>query len=234
MKRAIPLLIAGVVAGVPAPAWADKVITAGTPNRYTTPEVTMDQGERLTFRNDDFARHDVVATKTDAQSRPLFRTDLLGQGEEAFVEGSQYLTTGAYDFICSVHGNMKGTLTVSAAGTPATRPGATTPGNDLVRPKLTLSLVTKKLSAARKGIVVKVGANEAVTGTIGVVSGRTTVARGKLTRDAAGSGRATLKLTTAGKKLIARGRSISVRVSVRAKDGAGNAATKTAGGRLSR
>ena len=44
---------------------------------------------------------------------PLFHTPLIGQNQEAFVEGSQYLTTGSYAFVCSIHQNMTGTLTVT-------------------------------------------------------------------------------------------------------------------------
>src|SRR5688500_7197398 len=52
MRRLAPLVLA--VALVPAAtAWADEQIQASPFNSYDNPNVTIDQGERLTFRNTD-------------------------------------------------------------------------------------------------------------------------------------------------------------------------------------
>src|SRR5918992_1543065 len=76
-------------------AHADERIQAGPSIRYTTPSVTVDQGERLTFQNLDVVGHDVTATQRGPDGRALFRTPVIGGGQEAFVEGSQFLTTGS-------------------------------------------------------------------------------------------------------------------------------------------
>jgi plastocyanin len=73
----------------PALAWADKTVEAGPPNRFTTPEITMDQGERLTFDNGDTVSHDVTASAAGADGKPLFATGTVAAGKSAFVEGSQ-------------------------------------------------------------------------------------------------------------------------------------------------
>jgi len=107
----------------PSAAMADKRIEAGPSNKYTTPEVTIDQGEKLTFVNNDVAGHDVTATDKGPDGKPLFNTPIVNRGESAFVEGSQYLTAGHYAFLCSVHTDMKGTIHVTGNGTPKPRPG---------------------------------------------------------------------------------------------------------------
>src|SRR3954469_9666176 len=101
-----------------APAAQAGTIYAGPPSQFFTGAVTIDQGEKVTFTNLDAISHDVTAASKDAGGKPLFGTPLQGPGGTADVAGTEYLTTGAYDFGCSIHPNMKGTLTVSSAGTP--------------------------------------------------------------------------------------------------------------------
>src|SRR5829696_5302604 len=101
---------AAMLLAAPA-AIADEEIVGSTPNRYSNPQVTIDQGERLTFRNTDIANHDITSEQTGDVNGRLFATPLVGRGESSFVEGSQYLTTGSYNFFCSIHGEMKGTIT---------------------------------------------------------------------------------------------------------------------------
>src|SRR3954471_24997935 len=109
---------------VPAVAWADKEIDAGPPNRFTTTDITMDQGEKLTFHNGDTVTHDVTSTQTGSAGKPLFKSAETDGGKSSTVDGAQYLTAGHYDFICSIHPNMKGTIHVTTNGTPAARPGS--------------------------------------------------------------------------------------------------------------
>jgi plastocyanin len=120
---ALPALAAAALALGWAPsAAADQQIEAGPGTQYLTTSVTMAQGERLTFMNLDVTGHDVTAKKVAADTKPVFGTPVQATGSSAFVDGSQYLTTGRYDFYCSVHPFMHGTLTVTSAGKPAKRP----------------------------------------------------------------------------------------------------------------
>src|SRR5687768_900532 len=123
-------LVLGVLAAVlaaPATALADETIVATTGTRYAATEYTIDQGEKLDFRNDDLSgpSHDVQSTANGNVNGRLFASEIIGQGKTSFVEGSQYLTTGSYEFICSLHNSMKGTLIVNSAGAPKPRPGST-------------------------------------------------------------------------------------------------------------
>src|SRR5438034_3544372 len=104
-------------------ALADKQVQAQPIDRFAG-DVTMDQGETLTFMNMDLNNHDVTADAAGPDGKPLFASATIGFGQTSKVDGAEYLTTGAYKFHCSVHQFMTGTLTVTSNGTPKQRPGA--------------------------------------------------------------------------------------------------------------
>ena len=84
-------------------AWADGTITARPPNQFGSAVTTIDQGEKVTFQNMDIVGHDVTSNQTGDDGTPLFRSALVDPGSSGPVEGTEYLTTGSYDFFCSVH-----------------------------------------------------------------------------------------------------------------------------------
>src|SRR3954468_1370607 len=141
MGRRIGMGAVLALLALPAVAWADKQIEAGPPNRFTTPEITMDQGEKLTFHNGDTVSHDVTATQKGPDGKVLFRSPNTDAGKTTTVDGSQYLTSGHYEYICSVPPGMKGPIHVTANGTPVARPGAaggsgSSASNDKTAPEL--------------------------------------------------------------------------------------------------
>src|SRR4051794_9320922 len=148
-------------------AIADEEIVAGTPNRYQSTQITIDQGEKLTFRNTDIVMHDVVSDAKGDVNGHLFASDTIGGGSTSFVEGSQSLTTGTYGFYCSVHPDqMKGTLTVSSAGTPAPRPGTGGTPPPAAEPlQAAVTAQSTKASRLRSGRKLKasIGTNKAST-----------------------------------------------------------------------
>jgi plastocyanin len=230
----------------PAVAFADKRIDAAPSNRYSTPEITMDQGERLTFRNEDLSSHDVTAEQKGEDSKPLFRSAVIERNEEAFVEGSQYLTTGHYPFFCSLHPNMKGTIHVTANGTPQPRPGAggggggggggETPAADTTKPELGVKLFKRKMSKLRRkrALAASVTLNEGGHIVLRAIARPkpggplVTVARGQVHMTAAGTRRVALRLTKAGRKAV-RKKELAVIVRARAADNAGNKARSVHG-----
>jgi plastocyanin len=228
----------GLGALVPA-ALADEQVTAAAPYRFTTPAVTIDQGERLTFRNTDVAGHDVTARLSGPDGKPLFATPLIANGETAFVEGSQYLTTGRYEFLCSVHPSMTGVLNVSAAGTPVPRPVAGVPvAPDTTRPSVAVRVVSRRLAVVRRqrALVASVRVNEKARVSLRAVSRPrpggplVTVARGSVSLPAAGTRRVTMRLTAAGRRALRGGRRrLAVLLTARAVDAAGNATRRTTG-----
>jgi plastocyanin len=229
-------VLAGLLFGALTPgALADQQIQASPSIRYTATSVTMDQGERLTFQNLDVADHDVTATKRGADGKVLFGTPLIGTGEEAFVEGSQFLTTGDYDFVCSIHANMQGTLHVTSAGTPVPRSVGPPPGPaDRKAPAMRVKFRSASTSRVRRAreLVVDVSVNEAakvgLTAAARVGRRKLTLASGSAELTGAGTRRPKLTLTQAGRRLLARRRRVTVTVTARAVDSAGNRSSASA------
>ena len=229
MRYAITFALALALCAAP-PAYADQSIVAGPNSTYLTTDVTMAQGEPLTFHSFDVPNHDVLAHDKGPDGKPLFKTDLIGAGESAFVEGSQYLTSGSYGFLCSIHSNMHGTLTVTSAGTPAKRPGPGDPA-DSKKPSVSVKLRTGGARAARRSgrLQVEVSVDEAAEVSLKATARRSgrkvTVATGSVKLSSAGKRQESLRLTKAGKRAL-RSRA-RVTVTARAVDSAGNAGTAT-------
>jgi plastocyanin len=240
-KRAA-LAAVGVGLVWPAVAWADKVITADPSNRYGTPEITMDQGEKLTFRNNDIAGHDVTANTKGPDGKPLFSTPIINRGESAFVEGSQYLTTGHYQFLCTLHTNMKGTVHVTGNGTPQPRPGAApapgapAPGAaaaDKQAPELELAIMSRAMRAVRRSrrLRLRVSLNEGGHVRLRAVARPragakiVTFATGTVHMTSAGTRNVQLRLTRRGRRALTRNRRLAVVVIGKATDNAGNPVT---------
>ena len=229
-------VLIGLVATLlaPAAAPANEEIVATTGSRYAATEYTIDQGEPLNFRNDDLSgpSHDVASTANGSvRGSFLFASEIVGPGKSSYVEGSQYLTTGRYDFFCSIHPSMKGTLIVNSAGTPKPRPGSapTAPGEeppaaDQTPPEPSLNFGTLRAAAIKKGrpITLKVGADEAVTMKVTV-----RIAKGKVVKrlELAARGRRKVRLVVPKslRKAIFAGRRVYITVDVA--DAAGNLGT---------
>ncbi len=209
-----------------APASADQEINAVNGKRYSNPNVTIAQGEKLTFRNTDTVVHDVTSTQ-DFAGKPLFSTPLIDPGQSVIVEGAQYLTTGEYPYICSVHPDMQGKITVSSEGTPVPRPGG---GSS----DASLKAVAARLSSVRRArrFLVDVsgaaGASAIVAAKATVGGKKLTLAKTRATIPADGSGRVTLKLTAKARSAIKRLSRLTVtfKVTVLAASGSQTASTK--------
>jgi plastocyanin len=174
---------------------ASETIVGGPGESFTKPVYTTDQGGLVPFQNDG-GSHNVTARQSGPDGKALFRSDTTSGGTVP-VNGTQYLSSGDYPFFCTVHPTtMQGTLRVTGAGAPQTRPGAT------------LKLRTKTISKAiKKGLLVAVNATTQVSGVeLTAKLGKATL--GKTTTSlAAGTQTKTLKLTKAGKsKLSAKGK----------------------------
>lgn len=222
--RALALSIAAALL-LAAPAAADQQVKAGAGKRYTTPNVTIAQGEKLTFKNEDTLVHDVMSGQ-DLSGKPLFQSPLVDPGGEAVVEGAQYLTTGSYPFYCSLHPDMTGTLTVSGEGTPVPRPGA---GGGAA-----ISASAAKLSAVRKSRRLRVrvtgaaGAPAVVAAEARIGGKKVKLARARVTLASAEAQRVDLKLTSKARSAIKRLKRLTVtfKVTVLAASGSQTATVK--------
>ena len=87
---------------------------------YLTTSVRSPKGATATFVNlDPVASHDVVSKATRKVkvrgrlvSRPLFRSALVAFGASVPVSGTEAVKAGDYEFFCSLHSGMVGTLHV--------------------------------------------------------------------------------------------------------------------------
>jgi plastocyanin len=79
---------------------------------YSPASLTIAQGDTVTWTNMDTAQHDVKVTNGPV----AFSSPLLAQGKSWSYTFS---TAGSYSYICSVHPDMKGSVSVNAVA-PAT------------------------------------------------------------------------------------------------------------------
>jgi plastocyanin len=219
----------------PVIAWADKTVQASPPNRFNTPEFTIDQGEKVTFRNGDTVAHDLTASDATG-GKPLFATPIVEPGKSALVEGTEYLTEGHYAYVCTLHNGMKGTLHVTAAGTPVPRPGGggaveEPRPTDKVKPTIDVALVsrTANMARVRGALVVRVTLSEVSHLELRAIArpkagGPLVTVAKSLRHKVDGTRRVRLKLTPAGEKALRRDRSLAVIVKGVAIDLAGNMA----------
>lgn len=219
-------VVAAAALALAGPAAADETISAMAVNRFSPEVTTIDQGERVSFSNLDFSTHNVTASGRGDDGNPLFASDQIGAGESGPVRGTEYLTTGGYEFVCTLHPGMGGTLQVSSAGTPLTRPDPP--------PQLTLKVLSSDLQkVVRSGrLAVRVAVNEAaaVKLTARARFGRKSISLGGGSATfARGSTRAlTIKLSSRARRALAGARRASVTVSGVATDAGGQTTRKSA------
>jgi plastocyanin len=223
IRRALAAAVATLALAAPA-ASADEQIAAGPGTQYVTTSVTIDQGERLTFRNLDTTGHDVTARLPGVDGKPLFRTPVIGTGSTAFVDGSQYLTTGSYDFYCSIHPFMTGTLHVTAAGKPVKRPARP----DTRAPGVAVEIVSSKLGKVASSRKLRISFHTDEAATVGVSgsarAGGKTYKIAKVTRKVAGNRpvQLALTLTTKLQEALKHASKARFTVSASTRDAAGN------------
>ena len=102
------------VGPVPLPGGVSATIVAGPGAQYTTyatPIMVVAAGGSLAFTNGDVMLHDVVARDKAQDGTPLFRSELVGLGGTSEIVGLEQLEAGhSYQFTCSIHNGMSGTL----------------------------------------------------------------------------------------------------------------------------
>lgn len=112
---AAALLIALAFTGSPTTAGPldHRIVAVG--NAYVPDEITVVRGERLEFTNVDVAPHDVTALRNGPDGRPAFATKTIGAGQTVVIERLEKIPPGVYDFTCTLHPRMLGTLFLERA-----------------------------------------------------------------------------------------------------------------------
>lgn len=216
-----------------APALGNATITAGpTPNTYATTDVTIDQGQTITFQNSDqTAIHDVTSDQTGSDGKALFESDTTEPGETAPVKRVEFLTTGDYAFHCSVHPFMKGMLHVTANGTPKQHtpdnPGPSP--NDKVPPDASLAILDSRISGVlfHRGVRLRLKTDEPARFKLTAGSGKTRIALGTFVVKTK-KRNVKISLTKKGKHLLFRANSVKLKLTAKVNDAADNRATASA------
>jgi plastocyanin len=141
---ALVLAIAGALAlGVAAAAGgvlpATQIVVADDDVDFVDDTPFIEESALLRFQNNDNVTHNVTAVKTGPDGKALFRSGNLSgvdapPGDIVDVNGTQFLDAGTYDFVCTIHPNMEGALTVGEW-----------PTGPIPRPKISLRVKSKKL-----------------------------------------------------------------------------------------
>ena len=205
-------------------AYADETITARTPNQFASPTTTIDQGEKVTLRNLDIAGHDVSSKKRSDDGKPLFRSELIAPGDEGPVLGTEYLTTGTYPFVCTVHPGMEATLEVTSQGTPVPKPEP---------PNVSVKITSRDLQRVvkKRKLKVRVSSSKAsVKLTARAKFGRLGGARVEF--GSAGTKSVAISLSKKARNKLAGRRSAKVTVTAVATDAAGQTAKASASRKL--
>jgi plastocyanin len=215
-----------------APALGDGTITAGPlPTTYATKDLTIDQGQSVTFQNSDqTAFHDVTSDKNGSDGKALFESETIEGGKTAPVKGVEFLTTGDYGYHCSVHPFMTGTLHVTANGTPKPR----TPDNpapspaDVKPPDASVAILDSRISSVlqHRGLRVRLKTNEPARFRMTATYGKTKLALGTVTSK--GTKTVKLDLTKAGKKALFTANRAKVKLTASVNDAADNRTGATA------
>ena len=105
-RRAVATVLLAAALAAPAAAGADEV-TVRMPGKYFEPaRLTTVAGDRVTFRNNDLAVHDVRIAGGAFDSGAIARFTTWSQPVEQ---------PGEYPFVCTLHAFMSGNLSVVAA-----------------------------------------------------------------------------------------------------------------------
>jgi plastocyanin len=244
MRRLLNGGIAAFVAltTMPAAAYADQTIYAAPPTQYIAGDISISQGEKVSFTNLDTTVHDVTAKAVGADGKPVFGSAYTNPLGSQTVVGTDYLTTGSYQYYCSIHPYMTGTITVTSGGTPTPRPGGGGPGPSQQAssspgpgsassargaPVVHVSVLDGRLAAVRRRGALRVSVSADQPATIGVSarSGKTVLAAGTARLSQAGSSGVALRLTAAGAKLVKRAHTLTVSVLARAAGSAASSST---------
>lgn len=116
MRKIIIVLALAAVASLTVPSSAAVNVAIAGPGAevagtYATPTVVLVKAAPLNLVNADIASHDVVST-IKRGGKHIFKSAVAPTGGMVPVEGVSSLEVGTYEFYCSLHPNMVGTLDV--------------------------------------------------------------------------------------------------------------------------
>ena len=113
VATAAVLLTAGLA---PARTSEEERIVEINKKAFEPARLEIKVGEKVTWKNHDLTEHTVTsrakAARPDAQGKPLFDSGLLKPGE---TFSFTFVKEGTYDYACTIHPGMTGTIVVAPA-----------------------------------------------------------------------------------------------------------------------
>jgi glucose/arabinose dehydrogenase len=108
-------MAAGLLAAPAAPshAAAHTVVSAGY--LYAPADLSIARGDTVDYVNLDPVPHNITSERGTATGELLFASDTINAGERAAVRGVDKLKPGTYGYFCTLHEQMRGTITVTDA-----------------------------------------------------------------------------------------------------------------------
>jgi plastocyanin len=202
-------------------AWASAPISSSpTCCTFSAATFTIDQGELASFQNTTVTGdvHNVTAAKGGPDGRPLFFSASTPQGSTP-VNGTQYLSSGSYHFVCTIHPGMEADLQVSSNGAP------------VARPQISLKILSTSVRKVAKSGKLKVKVT-AVTASKGIdvtakKGSKTLTKAAKLDLDAGAARTVSLGLTSSGKRALKNVNKAKVSATGTVDFGAGASAKRT-------
>jgi len=181
VKVWVTALLAGVgaaalVTGLPASA-ADQSVAAGPGNSWSSTQVNIAPGEKVTWSNSTGSHNVCVAKPGDTldatpTSCTEFRNGDPGADWSGYTNAHTFAAAGTYPFECQAHPvTMNGTIVVGDGGTTTTTtettptqtqttttPTQTAPATDTIAPRFTTAI---KRRAGRRALTLTFSASEA-------------------------------------------------------------------------
>ena len=167
------------------------------------PSFQLDPGQVASFQNISSSQHDVTATGKGPDGEALFVSETIFTGTTP-VNGTQYLSSGSYQFFCTIHPEMRSDLVVGSAGTPVARPD--------VELKVLSTKLDKVLSSGKLKVKVTAPTLSSDIALSAQKGARKLGSKGNLDLTAGSSRTVKLKLTAAGENVLEDLNSAKVKV----------------------
>jgi plastocyanin len=209
----LAVLVGAAALAVPAAASGAQISAGPAPVSYSNPNIEIDQGEQVSFLNLDLtAPHDVTSIDVGSGAKPLFASETVGFLTEVPVVGAEALAPGSYDYLCSIHTFMTGSITVRGAGSGG---GA--------GPSLKLRALDRRLAKVERAGALRIETKLSKAATVTVVA-RAGKAKVAYAKKKLGKGTDSLKakLTSKGERLVSKADRLALELSARATDASGN------------
>jgi len=196
----VPLAVVGALLATGTAFAVSQTIVGQADNTFNAASYTSNPGDVVQLQVTG-SQHNATASALGPDGKALFRSASITGGTTP-VNGTQYLSAGTYQFICTIHPNMVANLVVSGPGTP------------VARPSVTLKVTATKLSKAiKQGIRVQSTASAKVDGvSLTAKLGKTTIGTATNQSIAQGAAFETIKLSQAGKSKLRKVKKASITV----------------------